>query len=195
MDHNEYKKRLKCKFNTILNGQPEKKEGILSGFGVESSSDLSIDELLLAINALEGKVVEPQTYKPADRQTKWDQSKVLTLLTDMGVYYRDVEKGETKRDTWKRVDYVLQNICHAGRTLYEVEPSKLPALIRQLHKLKGEGRVWDRQQQKLVLRTQLSTSASPSAPISQPQPQKLAPKPVQISINFMAAAVSNDMLN
>ncbi len=125
-------------FHALLGelGIRDRKADILSGYGVESTTELSDGQLMQLIGILE----DEKHHRTAERGTseadtmRRQRSRVLRLLTDMGVYY--VEPGEPKQACWERVNRFLSSPRIAGKVLYEMtveELSRVERLLRSMH--------------------------------------------------------------
>ncbi len=114
-------------------GIRDRKADILSGYGVESAADLTDDQLTQLIGALENEKHHRRAEREADALRR-HRSRVLRILTDMGVYY--VEPGEPRGACWNRVNRFLSSPRIAGKVLYEMtieELSRVERLLRSMH--------------------------------------------------------------
>jgi hypothetical protein len=108
------------------------KADLLSGYGVESTKDLTdeqAEELITRLNEMQ------TNRKEAPPQVRRARSVVLTLLTAMGIY------GDNS--DWSRVNRYLMDKRIAGKLMYEMDLEELRALARKL-------RVIHRDQQKKI---------------------------------------------
>lgn len=116
--------KLYAAFHSMLHklGIMDNKCDILSGYGVESTTDLTDAQLVEVIARLSGML---QEKKAADnkKEREW-RSNCLTVLTSLGVY---VEKN-----SWPRVNRYLLDERIAGKLLYEMSVEELKELHRKL---------------------------------------------------------------
>lgn len=122
------------RFHAALSGAKMKayKADLLSGYGVESTKDLTdeqAEELITRLNEMQ------TNRKEAPPQVRRARSVVLTLLTAMGIY------GDNS--DWSRVNRYLMDKRIAGKLMYEMDLEELRALARKL-------RVIHRDQQKKI---------------------------------------------
>lgn len=114
-------------FHALLGelGIRDRKADILSGYGVESTAELTDGQLQGLINTLE----DEKRRRTAEREAREAdivrrrRSRILRLLTDIGVYY--VEPGEPKEACWRRVNRFLSSPRIAGKVLYEMNVEEL----------------------------------------------------------------------
>lgn len=133
-------------FHALLGelGIRDRKADILSGYGVESTAELTDGQLLGLIHALE----DEKRRRAAEREAREAdtvrrrRSRVLRLLTDMGVYY--VEPGEPKEACWSRVNRFLASPRIAGKVLYEMTVEELGRTERLLRSMHDKGYVYRR---------------------------------------------------
>lgn len=125
-------------------GIRDRKDDILAGYGVESTTELSDGQLMQLIGTLE----DEKHHRTAERGTseadtmRRQRSRVLRLLTDMGVYY--VEPGEPKQACWCRVNDFLASPRIAGKVLYEMTVEELGRVERLLRSMHDKGYVYRR---------------------------------------------------
>lgn len=117
------------KFNALLTGLglQHTKEDILSGYGVESTLELSeaqLDELIERLSKMQTD--KTKTPEPIRRK----RSVVLDLLTQMGIY------NPESATRWKRVNEYLLNPRIAGKLMYEMNEEELDKLARKLRAIK-----------------------------------------------------------
>lgn len=117
------------KFNAQLTGLglQHTKEDILSGYGVESTLELSeaqLDELIERLSKMQTD--KTKTPEPIRRK----RSVVLDLLTQMGIY------NPESATRWKRVNEYLLNPRIAGKLMYEMNEEELDKLARKLRAIK-----------------------------------------------------------
>lgn len=126
-------------FHALLEelGIRERKADILSGYGVESTTQLTDDQLVQLIGRL-----EEQKRSIEENAVRLHRSRVLRLLTDMGVYY--VIPGEPKEACWRRVNDFLSSPRIAGKVLYRMSSIELTALEGKLRSLRSKGYVYPR---------------------------------------------------
>lgn len=184
MDREEYKKRLKCKFHVLLSktGNIDNKEAMLSGCGVVSSSDLTIEQLTALINGLEGKseTAGARSYykQPAsDRLLKDKRSSVLKLITGSPTAHNPKERGLGVPNDWALINPFIKN--HAGAYLYELNIERLEQLRRKLFSMRETGWYHGKKEQY----------AAPSVASSQTQ------KPTQITMVLSPTFSTDDMPN
>lgn len=164
--------RLNRTFYALLNGMGimDRKDEILSGYGVESSKDLTDDQLQQLVHRLKD---EQQSRNESRVKTR--RSVILRLLTDIGVYY--VIEGEPKYGCWGRVNAFLSSPKIAGRELYKLSEVELIALERKLRTMKTTGYYYRRQFE--------TASATPTASIA-PGPTPAKPQVVPIVVHMNA---------
>lgn len=95
---------------------------MLAGYGVESTKDLTndqLDELIERLNDMQRKR-KGEVPKAVRRQ----RSVILTILNKMGIY---ADNGD-----WSRVNAFLMQPRIAGKLLYEMNSDELLALARKL---------------------------------------------------------------
>lgn len=129
-----------CKhFHALLGelGIRERKGDILSGYGVESTTQLTDDQLVQLIGRL-----EEQKRSIEENAVRLHRSRVLRLLTDMGVYY--VTPGEPKEECWRRVNDFLSSPRIAGKVLYRMGSVELTALEGKLRAMRDKGYIYRR---------------------------------------------------
>lgn len=134
-------------FHALLGelGIRDRKADILSGYGVASTLALTDGQLLEIIHALEDEK-RRRTAAREDREAdtmRRQRSRVLRLLTDMGVYY--VEPGEPKEACWSRVNRFLSSPRIAGKVLYEMTIEELGRVERLLRSMHNKGYVYRRE--------------------------------------------------
>lgn len=110
------------RFHALLSrvGIMDQKANILAGYDVESTSDLTIEQLQ-EVNDRLRQMLDKKNEAP--REVRKLRSKVLNLLTALNVF---------KDNNWTRVnEYLMQpRIC--GKLLYELNEEELKKLIRKL---------------------------------------------------------------
>ena len=135
-------------FHALLGelGIRDRKADILSGYGVESTAELTDGQLLGLIHALE----DEKRRRAAEREAREAdivrrrRSRILRLLTDIGVYY--VEPGEPKDACWGRVNRFLSSPRIAGKVLYEMTVEELGRVERLLRSMHNKGYVYRREE-------------------------------------------------
>ena len=130
MDRN----KLNRKFHGLVNqlGIMDRREDIIEGYGAESLCDLSDGQLQDAVDRL-----EQEARIRTENDVKRRRSIVLSLLTDLGVYY--VAPREIQQAKWDRVNRFLSSPKIAGKELYRLDKSELSALERKLRSMKESG--------------------------------------------------------
>lgn len=125
---------LNRKFHALLNEldmMPYKLD-VLSPYGVESSRDLSDDQLAEVCNSLQA-----EKQRRGDCKLKSARSTALRLLTDIGVYY--IVPGEGKYECWSRVNAFLRSPKIAGNELYKLSITEIEQLVMKLRGMKHAG--------------------------------------------------------
>lgn len=165
MDRN----KLNRKFHGLLNqlGIMDRREYIIEGYGAESLCDLSDSQLQDAVDRL-----EQEARIRMENDVKRRRSIVLSLLTDLGVYY--VAPGEIQQAKWDRVNRFLSSPKIAGKELYRLDKSELSALERKLRSMKESGYYY---------RSEISASAPASSAGVQTVPYRgRASKPAPVIV-------------
>lgn len=123
------KKRAIVRFHALLSvsGMRNQKEAILAGYGVESTKDLTLEQLEQA-NAELQKLAQ-QRDKDDKKLRKW-RSNVIATLEEMGIY-----RGKS---SWPKVNEFLKQPRVAGKLLYECSIEELQALNRKLFAMKAK---------------------------------------------------------
>jgi hypothetical protein len=106
----------------ISQGIDQHREVILESYGVQSTADLThdqLDELIAQYSAANNR--------PVNDEVRRLRSTVLTLLTKYGVY--------TTNEDWARVNQFLMSPKIAGKLLYLMTEAELKTLIRKLHSM------------------------------------------------------------
>lgn len=98
------------------------KTALLDPFGVESSKDLTAEQLAEICDALQRDIDAMRNPAPAIRRKR---SKVLDLLTQLGIY----KPG----GSWAPVNQFLEQPRIAGKRLYLLDEAELKTLIDKLH--------------------------------------------------------------
>ncbi len=101
------------------------KTALLAPYSVESSKDLTAEQLAEICDALQ-RDADAMRNPPAPIRRK--RSKVLDLLTQMGIY----KPG----GSWAPVNNFLEQPRIAGKRLYLLNEQELHALINKLHAFK-----------------------------------------------------------
>lgn len=115
------------RFHAALNGakmMPHKAD-ILSGYGVESTKELTDDQLDELIDRL--NEMQPTRRTEDCPKVRRGRSVALTLLTRLGVY-------QDNRD-WANVNRYLLQPRLGGKLLYERDLEELKTLNKQLRKI------------------------------------------------------------
>lgn len=125
---------LNRRFHALLNnlGIMDRKEDILSGYGVESTKELTDGQLMEIIDRL-----SDEHRLRTEAAVRKARSVALRLLTDLGVYYTLPDEG--KRDCWERVDRFVSSKKLANKFFYGLNVSELNDLIRKLRSMKDRG--------------------------------------------------------
>lgn len=131
--------KLNRRFHALLNelGMMDRKDDILSGYGIESSRELTDFQMTELIDSL-----EDEKRSRSESSIKHHRSVVLRLLTDIGVYY--VNPHEGKYTTWERVNAFLNSPKIAGKELYKMNEQELQILERKLRTMKFNGYYYKR---------------------------------------------------
>ena len=106
----------------IVQGIDKHRDAILEPYGVQSTSDLNIQQL----NELIGRFTHSK-HPPVNEQVRQLRHKALALLTRMGIY---VTPG-----SWCAVNDYLMQPRIAGKLLYEMNEEELMVLDRKLHSI------------------------------------------------------------
>lgn len=118
------RKSLYGKMHALLHelGIMANKGDILSGYGVESSTDLTDEQLLDLI----GRLTDMGASRDEERNKevkKW-RSNIILVLTDLGVY--------KDKESWPQVNHYLLDERIAGKVMYELSVDEMKALHRKL---------------------------------------------------------------
>ncbi|MDL2315058.1 hypothetical protein LJC16_02235 [Bacteroidales bacterium OttesenSCG-928-C19] len=122
---NEEKTKLIRQFRAILakKGLEDIKDDILAQYGVESTKDLTVEQLKEQIDILNGSDVRPEVRQ-------W-RSNVLTALGKLGIY-------GSKEDNFIEVNNYLEQPRIAGKILYKMNLSELKACHKKLKTIKSK---------------------------------------------------------
>lgn len=125
--------RLLSRFHVLLqqSGNTAHKADILAGYGVESSKDLTAEQLAELCETLANQVANKN--KPPEPLRK-ARSVVLGLLQDLGVTARN--------GNWDSVNRYLSQPRIAGKVLYDMSVEELKECAKKLRvilKKKAEG--------------------------------------------------------
>jgi hypothetical protein len=96
------------------------RKDIMKPYGVESTKDLTIEQLDELLKRFSSKYFRT----PPDAEGRRLRSIALTLLTRYGVY--------STNDDWHQVNRFLMDRRIAGKLMYEMDTNDLNALIRKL---------------------------------------------------------------
>lgn len=96
------------------------RQDIIKPYGVESTKDLTIEQLDALLKRFSAKYFRT----PPDSEGRRLRSIALTLLTKYGVYFNN--------DDWHRVNRFLMDRRIAGKLMFEMDTNDLNALIRKL---------------------------------------------------------------
>lgn len=99
------------------------RKDIMKPYGVESTSDLTTEQLDELLKRFSSKYFRT----PPDAEGRRLRSIAITLLTKYGVY--------TTNDDWHRVNRFLMDRRIAGKLMYEMDTDDMNALIRKLRKM------------------------------------------------------------
>ena len=108
-------------------GLMDNKADFLSSYGVESTLELLEEELDELIYRL--KQIGLARSEPTPMTRQW-RSKILTVLTDMGIY--------NGAGSWQIVNTFLLDNRIAGKLLYELTVPEMKVLHRKLHSIKNK---------------------------------------------------------
>ncbi|MEO0337605.1 MAG: hypothetical protein AAF242_00180 [Bacteroidota bacterium] len=115
------------RFHSILSTLKirDQKQNILHGYGVESTKDLTEQQLDEIIQALDQKVTK--RYAQTSPETRTLRSKVLAVLTKMGIY--------EDNGNWEKVNAFMMQPRIAGKLIYEHDDEELKQLIKKLYSM------------------------------------------------------------
>jgi hypothetical protein len=119
-DHKKKVQQLRASW--ISQGIDNLRKQILERYGVESTADLSEQQLDMLLHEFSAQY----QAEPTVEERRW-RSQVLVLLTRYGVY-------KTEED-WHNVNRFLMNTRIAGKLLFQMSVSEMQSLARKLHKL------------------------------------------------------------
>ncbi len=156
--------KLNRRFHALLGemGIKDRKEDILSGYGVESSRDLTDEQLRALVDRL-----EDEKLIRTEGMVKKHRSVILRLLTDMGVYY--VVPGERQNACWARVNAFLASPRIAGRELFRIkDEQELLNLTRKLRSMKDNGYYYRADRPEVVPEPPAAKPAAPEIYITVP---------------------------
>lgn len=121
----------------IKQGVDQYRESILSQYGVESTADLSLQQLDELIDQYSNQA-------PASEHIRRQRSIILDLLTRLGIYK---DKGD-----WEAVNAYLMQSRIAGKLLYQMSSDELNVLQRKLRSIltKREESELETNRQKLL---------------------------------------------
>ena len=117
------------RFNILINelfpqNKAEAKEGILSGYGVTSSKELTQEQLNEAVAGLEAE--KEKRKAPIDKPIQIKRSQCLTLLTKIGI----------DTTSWPKVNkYLEQPRLLNGKRMYDLDLEGLEALRKKLYNI------------------------------------------------------------
>ncbi len=116
--------KLYAKLHAMLHelGIMANKGDILSGYNVESTTELTDDQLLDLMGRLTDMVASKNEVKNKELK-KW-RSNIIVVLTDLGVY--------KDKNSWPRVNHYLLDERIAGKVLYELSVDDMHTLHRKL---------------------------------------------------------------
>lgn len=125
MNAEAFKKVLIRNFHAALatQGIMDHKESILSGYGVESTTELTIDQLKEVVAAYSTGPRHKRADDPADVRSL--RSDILTVLNKLGIY--------TVNNDWHQVnEYCMK---HAGKMLYQMNKEELVKARKQFNSI------------------------------------------------------------
>lgn len=125
MTATEYKKVLIRNFHAALANQGimDHKESILAGYGVESTTELTIDQLKEVVAAYSTGPRHKRADDPADVRSL--RSDILTVLNKLGIY--------AINNDWHSVnEYCMK---HAGKMLYQMNKEELLKARKQFNSI------------------------------------------------------------
>jgi len=102
------------------------KEAMLSGYGAESTKELTSQQLDGLISRLEG--IKASKRAAIDDAIRKKRSIILTLLQQMGIY--------ADNNDWTRVNSYLLEPKVCGKLLYELDIDELNTLDKKLRSIK-----------------------------------------------------------
>lgn len=116
---------------------PMRKE-IMKPYGVESTADLTIEQLDELLKRFSAKYYRT----PPDAEGRRLRSIAMTLLTKYGVY--------STSDDWHKVNRFLMDRRIAGKLIYEMNTDELNDLIRKLRKMVADKKKMTEETQRLI---------------------------------------------
>jgi len=119
-----FKKVLIRQFHAALanGGIMDHKESILAGYGVNSTTELTIDQLKEAIAIYSGR--KPVKAVEVTPQVRAWRSELLTICNKMGVYVTN--------DDWSAVNHFFESPRVAGKRLNKLSLEELTALVPKM---------------------------------------------------------------
>lgn len=138
--------------------QHEQKYALLEGYGVSSTSELTDKQLQELIDNIRHNAAQD-----ADKKLKEKRGLCLRLLTDIGVYY--VEKGESNKACWNRVNDFVKQSKISGKIFYNHSLEDLEILSKKLRALKQQG-YYKTQQSQVTQAVGQSVNTVVTIPIS-----------------------------
>ena len=111
----------------IKQGIDQYRESILSAYGVQSTADLSLDQLNELIMRF-----SPSSNLPISEQMRKLRGQVLVLLNKLGVY-------STNND-WAQVNAYLMQPRIVGKPLYLLTEQELISLVKKLYSIEAKER-------------------------------------------------------
>ena len=127
MNADDLKKTLIRRFHAALatQGIMEHKESIISPYGVESTTELTIDQLKELVASYSLDTRQQRANAPADIRTL--RSDILTTLNKMGIY--------VVNNDWSSVNNYMMDKRIAGKMLWQLNKEELLALRKKLHSI------------------------------------------------------------
>lgn len=122
-----FKKVLIRQFHAALagGGIMDHKESILAGYGVDSTTDLSIDQLKEAVAIYSGR--KPVKAVEATNEVRAMRSELLTICNKMGIYVTN--------DDWSAVNHFFESPRIAGKKLNKLTLEELTALVPKMRSI------------------------------------------------------------
>lgn len=126
MNAEAYKKILIRQFHAALakQGNMSQKENILSGYGVESTLELTVDQLKEVVEQFSsGRQSKPET--PATARIRNLRSDLLTICNKLGIY--------TTNTDWSMVNNFF--LKHTGKLMYQMDEAELLKARKQFNSI------------------------------------------------------------
>lgn len=128
MNAEAYRKTLIRQFHAALanRGLMAHKEVILATYGVESTTELTIDQLKEVLSAYSSQP-KPVTALRDDPDVRAMRSEMLTICNKMGIYVTN--------DDWSAVNRFFSDPRIAGKTLNKLSYEELTALVPKMRSI------------------------------------------------------------